>query len=47
MDEVDVKGTKLGNKKVTVGEEIIAQRVQKAELDLTAKYTPYKSLSRD
>ncbi|WHY79964.1 hypothetical protein QNH20_12820 [Neobacillus sp. WH10] len=44
-----VKGTgeALGNKKVAVGEEIIAQRVLKAELDLTPKLTPYKSLSRD
>ncbi|MGI2726484.1 hypothetical protein ACRS54_21430, partial [Bacillus cytotoxicus] len=43
-----VKGTgeALGNKKVAAGEEIIAQRVLKAELDLTPKLTPYKSLSR-
>ncbi|QEL80024.1 hypothetical protein DN407_15940 [Bacillus sp. JAS24-2] len=39
-------GEALGNKKVAVGEEIIAQRVLKAELDLTPKLTPYKSLSR-
>ncbi|MGM0747944.1 MAG: T7SS effector LXG polymorphic toxin [Bacillota bacterium] len=43
-----IKGTgeALGNKKVVVGEEIIAQRGLKAELDLTPKHTPYKSLSR-
>ncbi|MDT3496459.1 hypothetical protein NLU03_19110 [Bacillus toyonensis] len=39
-------GEALGNKEVAVGEEIIAQRVLKAELDLTPKLTPYKSLSR-
>ncbi|WP_410610304.1 T7SS effector LXG polymorphic toxin [Bacillus sp. SIMBA_154] len=36
----------LSNKKVAVGEEIITQRVQKVEFDLTAKITPYKSLNR-
>ena len=48
MESKVVKGTgeALGNKKVAVGEEIIAQRVLKAELDLTPKLTPYKSLSR-
>ncbi|SNT17308.1 Predicted ribonuclease, toxin component of the YeeF-YezG toxin-antitoxin module [Bacillus sp. OK838] len=47
--EVSGRGTgdALGVKKVSVGEEIIAQRVLKAELDLTPKLTPYKSLSRD
>lgn len=47
--EVSGRGTSdaLGVKKVSVGEEIIAQRVLKAELDLTPKLTPYKSLSRD
>ncbi|WP_100618149.1 T7SS effector LXG polymorphic toxin [Bacillus cereus] len=39
-------GEALGNKEVAVGEEIIAQSVLKAELDLTPKLTPYKSLSR-
>ncbi|MGE7888099.1 hypothetical protein ACQKN7_12100 [Bacillus cereus] len=39
-------GEALGNKEVAVGEEIIAQRALKAELDLTPKLTPYKSLSR-
>lgn len=48
MESKVVKGTgeALGNKEVAVGEEIIAQRVLKAELDLTPKLTPYKSLSR-
>ncbi|MCQ6306995.1 hypothetical protein NPM03_29940, partial [Bacillus cereus] len=48
VGEKGVKGTgeALGNKEVAVGEEIIAQRVLKAELDLTPKLTPYKSLSR-
>ncbi|EOP74307.1 hypothetical protein KOW_00059 [Bacillus cereus VDM006] len=45
-EKVFGKGEALGNKKVAVGEEIIAQRVLKAELDLTPKLTPYKSLSR-
>ncbi|MEC1267811.1 hypothetical protein P9C27_04360 [Bacillus vallismortis] len=39
-------GKALSNKNVAVGEEIIIQRVLKAELDLTPKITPYKSLSR-
>ena len=48
MESKVVKGTgkALGNKEVAVGEEIIAQRVLKAELDLIPKLTPYKSLSR-
>ncbi|UYO36035.1 T7SS effector LXG polymorphic toxin [Bacillus zhangzhouensis] len=47
--KIGVKSTEktLSNKKVAVGEEIIAQRVQKVELDLTTKVTPYKSLSRN
>ncbi|KIL22710.1 hypothetical protein B4134_0366 [Bacillus safensis] len=47
--KIGIKSTEktLRNKKVAVGEEIIAQRVQKVELDLTTKVTPYKSLSRN
>ncbi|UQZ91847.1 transposase [Bacillus safensis] len=47
--KIGVKSTEktLSNKTVAVGEEIIAQRVQKVELDLTTKVTPYKSLSRN
>jgi|GEM_PF-957256 len=47
--KIGVKSTEktLSNKKVAVGEEIIAQRVRKVELDLTTKVTPYKSLSRN
>ncbi|GMG77502.1 T7SS effector LXG polymorphic toxin [Bacillus safensis] len=47
--KMGIKSTEktLSNKKVAVGEEIIAQRVQKVELDLTTKVTPYKSLSRN
>ncbi|WP_155762171.1 T7SS effector LXG polymorphic toxin [Bacillus safensis] len=47
--KIGVKSTEktLSNKKVAVGEEIIAQRVQKVELDLSTKVTPYKSLSRN
>ncbi|MEK6474892.1 T7SS effector LXG polymorphic toxin [Bacillus safensis] len=47
--KMGIKSTEktLSNKKVAVGEEIIAQRIQKVELDLTTKVTPYKSLSRN
>ncbi|MDH6563636.1 putative ribonuclease toxin of YeeF-YezG toxin-antitoxin module [Bacillus sp. TBS-096] len=47
--KIGIKSTEktLRNKKVAVGEEIIAQRVQKVELDLTTKVTPYKTLSRN
>ncbi|SDN08732.1 GHH signature containing HNH/Endo VII superfamily nuclease toxin [Fictibacillus solisalsi] len=44
VGSADVIG--LGNKKVAVGEKIIAQRAQKSGLDITPKITPYKSLSR-
>lgn len=39
-------GNVLQTRKVSAGAEIIAQRVSKAELNLTPKQVPYKSLNR-